>query len=215
MEQMTKILIVEDHPLLRAGITKVLSTEPTFQIVGEAETGKAALDLADKNSPDVVLLDLNLPDYSGIEVCRILTQKHPVMRVIILTISDDENLLIGSIRAGACGYLLKDVAPDTLIEAIKATCQWGCYLHPGVVGKLITDWGKLNARVRKGNTSGLTMREVEVLLLIAKGRTNKEIAKELFISEKTVKNHITNIFRKLNVTDRTEAVVQAMKKSII
>ena len=214
MTQRTRILIVEDYPLMRAGIAKVLSLEPSFEVVGEAETGSEALDLAIKCYPDVILLDLNLPDISGVDVCKILVRQQPAIKIIILTVSDDEIFVLDCIKAGASGYLLKDIAPDTLIEAIQATCRWGYYIHPRAAGRLITDYGKLISRVTEPG-SALTTREIEVLAHVAQGKTNKEIAEELYISEKTVKNHVTNVFKKLKVTDRTQAVVQAMKKRII
>lgn len=215
MRKAIRILVVDDHPVVRAGISKILSIEPSFQIVGEADTGGKALDMAVKFNPDVILLDLNLPDIAGVEVCKALVKKHPAIKVIVLTIFDDDNHVLDCIKAGASGYLLKDIGADTLIDAIKSTCVWGSYIHPSVAGKLITDYGKLNARVSEQGACLLTTREIEVLARVAEGRTNKEIAEELYISEKTVKNHITNVFKKLKVSDRTEAVVQAMKKCII
>lgn len=214
VNQKTRILIVEDYPLMRAGIVKVLNLEPSFEVVGETETGSEALDLAIKRYPDVILLDLNLPDMPGVEVCKILVRQQPAIKVIILTIADDEANVLECIKSGASGYLLKDIGPDALIEAIKATCRWGYYMHPKAAGRLITDYGKLTSRTLEPGCS-LTERETEILARVAKGRTNKEIAEELFISEKTVKNHITNVFKKLKVNDRTEAVVYALKRRII
>ena len=215
MGQMMRILIADDYPLVRAGIAQVLSKESSFLVVGEAETAEEALDLAVKLYPDVILLGLSLPDASAIQVCRTLVQQHPGIKVIILADFDEETHVLDYIKAGASGYLLKDIAQSTLIEAIKATCRWGSYIHPSVADKLINEYSKLNARVKGQSDCTLTSREIEVLTRIAEGRTNKEIANELYISEKTVKNHITNVFKKLKVSDRTEAVVQAMKKSII
>ena len=213
--QPTKIMVVDDHPLVREGIIKTLSLEASFQVVGKAGTGKAALEVAGKTRPDVILLDLNLPDITGVEVCRQIVERYPEIDVIALTIYDDEAHVLESIKAGVSGYLLKDIDPDTLIEAVKAVCAGGSYIHPSVAGMLISDYGKLSSRLRGEHREVLTAREKEVLSLVAQGLTNKEIAEELFISEKTVKNHITNVFRKLEVNGRTEAVVQAMKKHII
>ncbi len=210
----TRILIVEDFPLMRAGIAKVLSMEPTFQVVGESETGGEALDLAITRYPDVILLDLNLPDISGVEVCKTLVKQQPAIKVIILTVSDAESNILECIRYGASGYLLKDIGPDMLIEAIKATCKWGYFMHPTATGKLIDGYGKLISEPIEPGCN-LTDRETEILARVAEGCTNREIAEELFISEKTVKNHITNVFKKLKVNDRTEAVVHALKRRII
>lgn len=216
MGQMLRILIADDYPLVRAGMAQVLSTEPSFIVVGEAETAESVLDLAVKLYPDVILLGLSLPDASSLEVCRTLVREQPGIKVIILTVFDEDTQVLDYIKAGASGYLLKDIAQSTLIDAVKATCRWGSYIHPSVADKLINEYSKLNARVRGQNAEGaLTTREIEVLARVAEGRTNKEIANELYISEKTVKNHITNVFKKLKVSDRTEAVVQAIKRSII
>lgn len=216
MGQMLRILIADDYPLVRAGMAQVLSTEPSFIVVGEAETAESVLDLAVKLYPDVILLGLSLPDASSLEVCRTLVREQPGIKVIILTVFDADTQVLDYIKAGASGYLLKNIAQSTLIDAVKATCRWGSYIHPSVADKLINEYSKLNARVRGQNAEGaLTTREIEVLARVAEGRTNKEIANELYISEKTVKNHITNVFKKLKVSDRTEAVVQAIKRSII
>lgn len=136
VNQNTRILIVEDFPLMRAGISKVLSMEPSFEIVGEAETGNEALNLANGCYPDVILLDLHLPDMSGVEVCKILVRQQPAVKVIILTISDDEANVLDCIKHGASGYLLKDISPDMLIEAIKATCRWGYFYASQCYGKI-------------------------------------------------------------------------------
>lgn len=210
-----RIIVVDDHPLVREGIVKILGLEETFEIIGEFGEGRMVLNAAEKLRPDVVLLDLNLPDISGVEVCRTLAVRFPEIKVIALTIYDDEAHVLESIKAGVSGYLLKDISPDTLIEAIKAVCSGGSYIHPKVAGKLMSDYGKLSSLTKGQENHMLTAREIEVLGMVAEGLTNKEIASKLFISEKTVKNHITNVFKKLEVSGRTEAVVQAMKRSII
>lgn len=213
--QVTRIMVVDDHPLIREGIIKTLGLEESFQIVGKAGTGKEAMELAGEEKPDVVLLDLNLPDISGVELCRKIIEGYPAIKVIALTIYDDEAHVLESIKAGVNGYLLKDIDPDTLIEAVKAVCAGGSYIHPRVAGMLMSDYGKLSMQLSAEQQDALTPREKEVLSFVADGLTNREIANKLFISEKTVKNHITSVFRKLEVNGRTEAVVQAMKRSII
>jgi len=212
-----KVLVVDDHPLVREGIIKILGLEKSFEIVGEAGTGQEALELIFKTKPDIILLDLNLPDITGIEVCRRVREEYPSGKVIALTIYDDDAHVLESVKAGVTGYLPKDVDPDTFIEAVKFAAQGRSYIHPSIAGKVLVDYERLSARLEAGrrDRNPLTAREVEVLSLIAKGYTNKDIANELFISEKTVKNHITNIFRKLEVRHRTEAVVHAMKAKII
>lgn len=213
--QATRIMVVDDHPLIREGIIKTLGLEKNFQIVGKAGTGTQALELAGTTSPDVILLDLNLPDISGVELCKKIVASFPKIKVIALTIYDDEAHVLESIKAGVSGYLLKDIDPDTLIKAIKEVCAGGSYIHPRVAGMLISDYGKLSMQLTTEPKDPLTPREKEVLSFVAQGLTNKEIADQLFISEKTVKNHITNVFKKLEVNGRTEAVVLAMKRSII
>ena len=215
MTQMIRIVVVDDHPLVREGIIKILSLESSFQVVGELGAGQQAVELVGKLNPHVILLDLSLPDLPGVEVCRSIISHFPETKIIALTIFDDEAHVLESIKAGVSGYLLKDISPDTLIEAIKAVCSGGSYIHPRVAGKLMSDYGKLSDRMTGHHKDALTSREREVLGYVAQGLTNKEIADNLFISEKTVKNHVTSVFRKLEVNGRTEAVVQAMKKSII
>lgn len=215
MNQTTRIVVVDDHPLVREGIVKILGLESAFQVVGDLGTGSSALEMAGELKPDVMLLDLSLPDMTGIEVCKAVVSQFPEIKIIALTIYDDEAHVLESIKAGVNGYLLKDISPDTLITAIKAVCSGGSYIHPSVAGKLMSDYGKLSSRMNGGQRDILTARETEVLCYVAEGLTNKEIADTLFISEKTVKNHITSVFKKLEVNGRTEAVVQAMKRSII
>jgi len=212
-----RVFVVDDHPLVRKGILKILSLEKEFEIVGEAGTGEEALRLIKEAKPDVILLDLNLPDITGIEVCRQIKKVYPEGRVIALTIYDDETHVIESVKAGVIGYLPKDVEPDTFIEAVKFAANGRSYFHPSIAGKVINDYERLCTSLEAGRKSRslLTAREIEVLSLAAKGYTNKNIAKELFISEKTVKNHMTNIFRKLEVKDRTEAVVYAIRERLI
>ena len=212
-----KILVVNDHPLVRQGIIKILGLEKKFKVIAEAGTGSQGVSLALCERPDVVLLDLNLPDMTGIEVCREILKEFEDAKIIALTIYDDDAHVLESIKAGVTGYLPKDVDPDTLIEAIKISAAGGAYIHPSVAGKVLNDYGRISSRLeaKSREENPLTGREVEILALVAKGFTNRDIAERLYISEKTVKNHITNIFRKMEVRDRTEAVVHALKAKII
>ncbi|NLO89986.1 MAG: response regulator transcription factor [Clostridia bacterium] len=215
MEPVIRVFVVDDHPLVREGITKILGLEESFQIVGEADSGGEALRLIVENRPDIILLDLKLPDMTGIEVCREIKKLYPEGKVIALTIYDDEAHVIESVRAGVVGYLPKDVDPDTLIEAVKYAAQGKTYFHPSIAGKIINETLCQGFNPCRISRKRLTSREIEVLSLVARGYTNKDIAEELYISEKTVKNHMTNIFRKLEVNDRTEAVVYAMRAGLI
>ena len=215
--ELVRVLVVDDHPLVRQGIIKFLGLEDAFKVVGEAGTGAEAMKLIPSTNPDVILLDINLPDITGIEVCKRIKAQYPHCKVIALTVYDDEAHVLESIKAGVTGYLPKDVNPDTFIEAIKYAAGGESYIHPSVAGKLMDDYGRLSSKLEMNekHSNPLTPREIEVLSLAAKGCTNKNIANELFISEKTVKNHITNIFKKIKVKDRTEAVVYALKNNII
>ncbi|HHX50799.1 MAG TPA: response regulator transcription factor [Clostridia bacterium] len=210
-----RIVVVDDHPLLREGLIKILSLEDTLEVVGEAGDGETAVQVVEELQPQVVLMDINLPGMDGIQACKAIKSKYPEIQVIALTIYDDDKHVLEIVRAGANGYLLKDVEPDNLLRAIKEAAAGKAPLHPKIAGKLLNEYSRIAHTLETAEQEVLTPREREVLSLIAKGTTNRLIAKELFISEKTVKNHITNIFRKLEVKDRTEAVVEAMKRNII
>ncbi|MHB1419238.1 MAG: response regulator [Bacillota bacterium] len=210
-----KLLVVDDHPLIREGLCKILNLEPEFQIVGEATNGEEAVRLAFEALPDVILMDINLPVKNGIDACREITDALPQIRVIVLTVYDDERYVSEVFKAGASGYLLKDVEPDRLIEAIKTVAGGGSFIHPTIARKMLKEFNRLSRAVEESKENPLSPRETEVLNLIARGETNRTIAQNLYISEKTVKNHITNIFRKLQVDDRTAAVVLAIKSKIL
>jgi two-component system response regulator DegU len=210
-----RIVVVDDHPLLREGLIKILSLEDTLEVVGEARDGKTAVQIVEELQPEVVLMDINLPGMDGIQACKVIKSKYPEIQVIALTVYDDDKHVLEIVRAGANGYLLKDVEPENLLRAIKEAAAGKSPLHPKIASKLLNEFSRLAQTTKAAEQEILTPREREVLSLIAKGTTNRLIAKELFISEKTVKNHITNIFRKLDVKDRTEAVVEAMKRKII
>lgn len=214
MEEIT-VLIVDDHTLIREGIVKLLSLEESIQVVGTAACGKEALTLACTLVPQVILLDINLPDINGVEVCRQIKENHPEIYIIALTIHDEEGYVFEMIKAGASGYLLKDVDSDTLIKAIQGVVKGKSSLHPKVTAKVLNEFTRLSSLQEEYTKPILTEREVQILKMIGRGNSNKAIATQLFISEKTVKNHITNIFHKLEVTDRTEAVVKAMTHKLL
>lgn len=208
-----KVLLVDDHQLIRDGLRKFVSLAPEKAVVvGEAANGKEAMAAAVKLQPDIVLLDINLPGLDGVAVIRQLKEALPHVKVIMLTIYDDETHVLDALRAGASGYLLKDISPDGLIAALEQAAAGQSPMPARIAGKVVREL----RRVSHDDTQvPLTPREIEVLRLVAQGKSNKAVAEALFVSEKTVKTHLTNIFRKLEAKDRTEAVVWAIKASII
>lgn len=210
-----RILIADDHPLIREGLRHVLELDPRLKVVGEVGDGQGAINLARALQPDVILMDLKMPGTDGIVASRVIANEFPKIRIIILTVAEDESML-DVIRSGACGYLLKDVEPAELIKAIYNVMDGKPALHPVVTGKLLGEYSRLSSPVSRGEgIQALTEREKEVLMLIARGESNRNIARKLFISEKTVKNHITSIFRKLKVEDRTQAAIYAIKNRMV
>lgn len=220
---MIKILIADDHALLRQGIRNVLEFETDFTIVGEAGDGQEAIDKTLILEPDILLLDLNMPGLNGIEVNRKLHSNKVKTKVIILTIHDGEHYVIEVLKSGALGYLLKDVEPNMLVKAIHTVYEGNAFVYPEIAENLFGNMGGLLESVnekaeeiwRQRRGERLTSREMDVLRCIAKGYNNQEIAQTLFVSEKTVKNHLTNIFRKINVNDRTQALLFVLKNRIM
>lgn len=217
-----KILIADDHALLRQGIKNVLELEPDFTVIGEAADGDEAISKSTELIPDILLLDINMPKVSGLEVTRRLRGMQPNVKVIILTIHDDESYVVEVLKAGAAGYLLKDVEPGMLVKAIRTVYEGESFIYPTLARKLFHEFNRRQDKksdtamlLERRREERLTYREIEVLQLICKGMSNQSIARTLFLSEKTVKNHLTNIFRKINVTDRTQAVLYALKHKIV
>lgn len=219
----TKIIIIDDHQLFREGVKRILDFEKTFEVVAEGDDGAEAINLVETHQPDVVIMDINMPNVNGVEATRQLIEKYPTTKVIILSIHDDESYVQHALKTGATGYLLKEMDADALIEAVKVVADGGSYLHPKVTHNLVKEYRRLAVEVG-GNGGGyqsqveirrplhlLTRRECEVLQLLADGKSNRGIGESLFISEKTVKNHVSNILQKMNVNDRTQAVVEAIK----
>ncbi|MCP3031439.1 response regulator transcription factor [Halobacillus sp. A1] len=217
---MTRIVLIDDHKLFREGVKRILDFESSFEVVAEGDDGSAALDIIDKHNPDVVLMDINMPSMNGVEATAELTKRHPSLKIIILSIHDDENYVTHALKTGAQGYLLKEMDSNALIEAIKVVGNGGSYLHPKVTHNLVAEYRRLSdtssneafrAIEYRKPLHLLTRRECEVLQLLADGQSNRGVAEALFISEKTVKNHVSNILQKMNVNDRTQAVVTAIK----
>lgn len=217
----TDIILVDDHKLFREGVRRILEFEPSFNVVAEADDGSAALQLVEEFQPDVVLMDINMPHLNGVEATAELVRHHPEINVIILSIHDDENYVTHALKTGAQGYLLKEMDSNALIEAIKVVSQGGSYLHPKVTHNLVKEYRRLSDENNDGRAEQqieyrkplhlLTRRECEVLQLLADGKSNRGVAESLYISEKTVKNHVSNILQKMDCNDRTQAVVSAIK----
>ena len=216
-----RILIADDHALLRQGIRNFLSLESDFEIIGEAADGEETIRRASELRPDILLLDINMPKGNGIEVATRLRETHPEIRILALTIHDDENYMMKMIQSGAAGYLLKDVEPSMMVQAIRRVHAGESFMEPSLTKKLFRGITDREAQKPAPQAPGmsesdkLSAREIEVLRLIGRGMSNAEIARELYLSEKTVKNHLTNIFRKIQVSDRTQAVLFAIKHKIV
>ncbi|RHW37280.1 DNA-binding response regulator [Neobacillus notoginsengisoli] len=219
----TKIVIVDDHQLFREGVKRILEFERSFDVVAEGDDGTTALDLIKEYDPDVLIMDINMPTLNGVEATALVMEQYPDTKIIILSIHDDENYVMHALQTGARGYLLKEMDADALIEAVKVVAAGGSYLHPKVTHNLVNEYRRLvgageesaaaalqSAEVRRP-LHLLTRRECEVLQMLADGKSNRGIGEALYISEKTVKNHVSNILQKMNVNDRTQAVVVAIK----
>jgi NarL family two-component system response regulator LiaR len=217
MDRIT-VLIADDHTLFRKGIRGMLESEPDMVVVGEAATGNEALDQARQLMPDVVLMDIKMPDLDGVEATRILHREMPHMGIIFCTMFEDDEKVFAGLKAGGRGYILKDADPDTMLRAIRAVAHGESLLSPAIALKVMRQVAALPGEEPAGRDplcDELTARELEVLTCVGQGQSNKEIAAELGISEKTVKNHIANTFSKLHVCDRTQAVLYAIRKGLV
>jgi len=214
-----RVLLADDQALFREGLDTLLSVHKDIEIVGQASNGQESVDLALKLRPDVILMDMQMPILNGIGATRRLKQSLPECRVIMLTTFTDDETIFDALRAGAVGYLLKDVGSEQLADSIRATSRGESILDPSVAAKVVQEFSRVSSMV-PANTSNvlpepLSDREVELLGLIASGLSNKEIAETLFITEGTVKNHITHILGKLGVRDRTQAALKAKELRVI
>ncbi|TCP57814.1 LuxR family two component transcriptional regulator [Tumebacillus sp. BK434] len=222
--QKIKLFLADDHTLFRQGLRRIFELEDDMEIVGECSDGEAAVSLVLEIKPQVVLMDINMPKRTGVEATRLIKEADPDIRILILSIHDDEAYIFETIRAGANGYLLKDVESDVLVEAVRQVAGGSSFIHPQVTTKLLDEFKRLSNQVYDGDFEQgepelssewqdiLTQREMEILKLMAEGKSNRTIGETLFISEKTVKNHVSSILGKLSVDDRTQAVITAAKR---
>jgi DNA-binding NarL/FixJ family response regulator len=213
-----RVVICDDHALFRRGLEMVLEDEPDIEVVGEATDGIQAVEKAQELMPDVILMDVRMPKRSGIEATQQIKELLPHVKILVLTISDEEADLYDSIKAGAAGYLLKEISTDEVADAIRSVWAGHSRISPAMASKLLTEFQAMTKRADDRQQIApprLTERELEVLRLVAKGLNNRDIAKNLYISENTVKNHIRNILEKLQLHSRMEAVIYAVREKIL
>jgi DNA-binding NarL/FixJ family response regulator len=212
-----RILLADDQALFREGLRMLLSAQPDFEVVGEAADGVAAISLALQLRPDIVLMDMRMPNLGGVEATRRLHEMLPACRVIVLTTFGDDELVFAGLRAGAIGYLLKAVSSPQLLDAIRTVARGGSILEPSITAKVVAEFARLSNQVPNPPelATPLSEREIEVLRLVATGATNRMIAETLSVAEGTVRNHLTNILGKLAVTDRTQAALKAKELGLV
>lgn len=212
----SRLLLVDDHAVVRSGLKMLLSGESDVEIVGEAATAAEAMEMASTTKPDVILMDIGLPDLSGIDATREIKKRYPDISIVALTIHEDEEYFFKMLEAGASGYVPKRAAPEELLTAIRAAAAGEVYLYPSLAKLLVNDYlSQDHPAEEKANFDGLTEREHEVLTYLAEGANNEHIAQALVISPKTVERHRENIMRKLNMHSRAELVRYAIRKGII
>ncbi|EEL47892.1 MULTISPECIES: response regulator [Bacillus cereus group] len=212
-----KVLLVDDHTVVLKGLAFFLSTQEDLELVGEANNGQEALMKVEETQPDIVLMDLYMPEMDGIEATACIKKEYPNVKVLVLTSFSDQAHVLPALKAGASGYILKDVEPDQLVEAIRSAYKGNIQLHPDIASSLLSQTlPQEEAEVPSNiHVDVLTARENEVLQLLAKGMSNKEIASVLVITEKTVKAHVSSILSKLQLSDRTQAALYAVKNGIV
>ncbi len=216
-QEKIRILLVDDQNMFRAGMRLLLSSQPDFEIIGEAVDGEDAIAKVNALKPQVVLMDLRMPVLDGAAATRRLKATHPQVRVLVLTTFDEDAAIFDGLRAGAIGYLLKDAPTDKLYEAIRAAARGESFLQPSVAARVVAEFARLSEQspVAAGLAEPLSPREIQILRLLANGATNREIANQLVLAEGTVKNHVTNILTKLDVSDRTRAAIKARELGLL
>jgi two-component system response regulator DegU len=217
MKKRIRVMLAEDHSMVRQGLKQLIELEDDIKVVAEAANGEEAIDCCRLHQPDVILMDINMPKQNGLQALDFIKKENREVKIVMLTIHQDREYLFKALQYGADGYILKDADSAVLIEAIRRVYQGDSYIQPTMAKELVDEFKRHTfnnvSTIKKKHL--LSRRELEVLGLIAKGMLNKEIAQTLFISEKTVKNHISNIFKKLNVSDRTQAAVYALKNKLV
>ncbi|MEA5025738.1 Transcriptional regulatory protein DegU [bioreactor metagenome] len=209
---MIRVVIADDHPLLREGLRRILEFEEGIQVVCEVGDGQGAINVSRTLDFDILLMDLNMPGVNGLEACRVIRRENETIGILVLTVDDSDEKVFQVLQLGVAGYLLKDVDPKTLIDSIRKVHSGQPILSPAVTGKLL---GQLVHPIQNRDTCGLSDRELQILTYVVKGSSNREIGHALYISEKTVKNHLSSIFRKLAVEDRTQAALKAVKLKLV
>lgn len=210
-----RVLIADDHAMVRQGLKTIIELEDDMFVIAQASNGEEAINLARKERPDVILMDINMPGTNGIQAIKTLKEEDSNYKIIVLTLHQDREYLFKTLQMGCEGYVIKDAESSVLIEAIRSVYRNQTYIQPNMTGELVKELNRVTLSDKDRHfTNNLTNREIEVLLLITEGMINKEIAHKLYISEKTVKNHISNIFKKLEVNDRTQAAIYALKHNI-
>ncbi len=215
---MIKVMLVDDQKLVRQGIQMLLESEEDIQVIGQANNGAEALDLAASLKPDVVLMDVRMPVMDGVTATQAFSQQFPKVGVIILTTFDDDEYIFEGLKAGARGYLLKDISSEEMAAAVRTVAAGGALIQPSITRKVLAEFSRLSATPAAKTVQladPLTERELEVLRCLTEGLSNKEIAEKLVITEGTVKNHVSNLIAKLNVRDRTQAILKAQELKLI
>jgi DNA-binding NarL/FixJ family response regulator len=210
----TRILLVDDHEVVRLGLKALVEHHPQFEVVGEAITAKEAIEQAEKILPDIVLMDIRLPGASGIEACEVITEKFPEIRVVMLTSYAEDEMLFSAIRAGASGYVLKQIGGDDLIRALESVSKGEALLDPAVTQRVFQEVRRAVKEEEASAFANLSQQEKHVLLLVSEGKTNREIAKALYLGEGTVRNYVSSILSKLGVSNRAEAAAFAVEHNL-
>jgi two-component system nitrate/nitrite response regulator NarL len=210
-----RVVLADDHDMFRTALRQLLEENGPLRVVGEAATGEGAVTQVREHAPDVVVMDLAMPGLGGVEATRLIIDEAPHTSVVVLTVSEEASDVVDAIVAGACGYLLKSASIDELIAGIRAAAAGDALISPGIAGRLLSHVREQAAPASPSPTTQLSARELDVLKLVAEGKDNAEIAAELFISPKTVKNHISNILMKLQISNRIQAAVYAVRRGIV